>query len=72
MPFVLTEEQQMLRDSAKAYAAEKLPVSQLRALRKDGKAYDAGSWKEIAELGFTGVIVPEEFGGSGFGYVGLG
>ena len=35
MPFVLTEEQQMLRDSAKAYAAEKLPVSQLRALRKD-------------------------------------
>ena len=72
MPFVLTEEQQMLRDSAKAYAAEKLPVSQLRALRKDGKAYDAGSWKEMAELGFTGVIVPEEFGGSGFGYVGLG
>ena len=72
MPFVLTEEQQMLRDSAKAYAAEKLPVSQVRALRKDGKAYDAGSWKEMAELGFTGVIVPEEFGGSGFGYVGLG
>jgi alkylation response protein AidB-like acyl-CoA dehydrogenase len=72
MPFVLTEEQQMLRDSAKAYAAEKLPVSQLRALRRDGKAYDAGSWKEMAELGFTGVIVPEEFGGSGFGYVGLG
>ncbi len=72
MPFVLTEEQQMLRDSARAYAAEKLPVSQLRALRKDGKAYDAGSWKEMAELGFTGVIVPEEFGGSGFGYVGLG
>ena len=72
MPFVLTEEQQMLRDSARAYAAEKLPVSQLRALRKDGKAYDAGAWKEMAELGFTGVIVPEEFGGSGFGYVGLG
>jgi alkylation response protein AidB-like acyl-CoA dehydrogenase len=72
MPFVLTEEQQMLRDSAKAYAAEKLPVSQLRALRKDGKPYDAGSWKEMAELGFTGVIVPEAFGGSGFGYVGLG
>ena len=72
MPFVLTEEQQMLRDSAKAYAAEKLPVSQLRALRKDGKAYDAGAWKEMAELGFAGVIVPEEFGGSGFGHVGLG
>jgi alkylation response protein AidB-like acyl-CoA dehydrogenase len=72
MAFVLTEEQQMLRDSAKAFAAEKLPVSQLRALRKDGKPFDKATWKEMAELGFAGVLVPEEFGGSGFGYVGLG
>jgi alkylation response protein AidB-like acyl-CoA dehydrogenase len=72
MAFVLTEEQQMLRDSATSFAAEKLPVSQLRALRKDGKAYDPGTWKEMAELGFAGVLVPEEFGGSAFGYVGLG
>src|SRR5262245_19637297 len=72
MAFVLTEEQQMLRDSAKAFAAEKLPVSQLRARRKDGKPFDKAAWKEMAELGFAGVLVPEEFGGSGFGYVGLG
>ena len=72
MAFVLTEEQQMLRDSARSFAAEKLPVSQLRALRKDGKPFDQGTWKEMAELGFAGVLVPEEFGGSGFGYVGLG
>ena len=72
MPFVLTEEQQMLRDSAMAFAAEKLPVNQLRALRKDDKPYDAVAWKEMADLGFAGVIIPDEFGGSGFGYVGLG
>ena len=74
MAFVLTEEQQMLRDSARAFADEKLPVSQLRVLRQTGGAegYDKAAWKEMAELGFAGVIVPEEFGGSAFGYVGLG
>lgn len=74
MAFVLTEEQQMLRDSARAFADEKLPVSQLRALRQKGgeEGYDRAAWKEMAELGFAGVIVPEEFGGSAFGYVGLG
>jgi len=72
MAFVLTEEQQMLRDSALAFAAEKLPVSQLRNLRSRGEAFDRTAWKEMAELGFAGVLVPEEFGGSGFGHVGLG
>jgi len=74
MAFVLTEEQQMLRDSARAFASEKLPVSQLRAIRQKGdeEGYDTAAWKEMVELGFTGVVIPEEFGGSGFGYVGLG
>ncbi|MDP3492094.1 MAG: acyl-CoA dehydrogenase family protein [Hyphomonadaceae bacterium] len=72
MAFVLSEEQQMLRDSARSFAAEKLPVSQLRALRSKGEGFDGTTWKEMAELGFTGVLIPEEFGGSGFGYVGLG
>jgi len=72
MAFVLTEEQQMLRDSARSFADEKLPISQLRALRARGEGFDAAAWKEMAELGFAGVLIPEEFGGSGFGYVGLG
>lgn len=72
MAFVLTEEQQMLRDSARSFADEKLPISQLRALRAKGEGFDAAAWKEMAELGFAGVLIPEEFGGSGFGYVGLG
>ena len=72
MAFVLTEEQQMLRDSALGFASEKLPVSQLRTLRGKGEAFDKAAWKEMVELGFAGVLIPEEFGGSGFGYVGLG
>ena len=69
MAFVLSEEQQMLRDNARAFADEKLPVSQLRALRAKGEGFDKAAWKEMAELGFAGVLIPEEFGGSGFGYV---
>src|SRR3982751_2880740 len=72
MGFVLNEEQQMLRDSAMSFTSEKLPVKALRALRAKAEAFDASTWKEMAELGFAGVVIPEEFGGSGFGYVGLG
>ena len=72
MAFVLSEEQQMLRDSALSFASEKLPISQLRALRAKGEGFDRAAWAEMAELGFAGVLIPEEFGGSGFGYVGLG
>lgn len=72
MAFVLSEEQQMLRDSARSFANEKLPISQLRSLRAKGEGFDKAAWKEMAELGFTGVLIPEEFGGSAFGYVGLG
>ena len=74
MAFVLSEEQQMLRDSAFSFASEKLPVTQLRALRKAGAAtgHDQASWKEMAELGFAGVLISEAHGGSDFGHVGLG
>ncbi len=72
MAFVLSEEQQMLRDSALSFASEKLPISQLRTLRSKGEGYDRAAWAEMAELGFAGVLIPEEFGGSGFGHVGLG
>ena len=74
MAFVLTEEQQMLRDSAKSFVEEKLPIAQLRALRAAGgpEGFNRAAWKEMADLGFAGVLVPEAFGGSSFGYVGLG
>lgn len=74
MALVLNEDQTLLKDSAAGFLAEKAPVSQLRALRdsEDETGYDKGLWSEVAEMGFTAMIVPEDFGGVGFGYVGAG
>lgn len=73
MSFVLTEDQQMLRDTAMSFAAETLPVSHLRGLRDGGaNGIDPAAREQIAALGFFGVLVPEEHGGSDFGMVGMG
>jgi alkylation response protein AidB-like acyl-CoA dehydrogenase len=73
MSFVLTEDQDMLRDTALSFARDELPVSHLRALRDGGaNGADPASRAKLAELGFYGVLVPEEFGGSDFGMVGMG
>ena len=70
---VLTEEQTMLRDSAKEWVQARSPVSALRALRdSDAAGYDPGVWREMGEMGWAGVITPEAHGGSEFGYLGLG
>jgi alkylation response protein AidB-like acyl-CoA dehydrogenase len=74
MPLVLTEEQSMLRDSARGLISDKAPVSHLRQLRdsKDATGFSRDLWKAFAEMGFSGLLVPENFGGSGLGYVEAG
>ena len=71
---VLTEEQTLLRDAARTRTQEKSPVSAFRALRDSGSAtgFDPAAFAEMAAMGWTGVIIPEEFGGSDFGYLSLG
>jgi alkylation response protein AidB-like acyl-CoA dehydrogenase len=71
---VLTEEQTMLRDAAKGWTQDSAPVSALRKLRDSGskQSFDPAAWKEMGEMGWAGVIVPEEHEGSNFGYLGLG
>ena len=71
---VLTEEQTMLRDAAKGWASESAPVSALRKLRdgKSGRTFDPAAWTEMGQMGWAGVIVPEAYDGSAFGYLGLG
>ena len=53
MPLVLTEEQEMLRESAQGFLAEKAPVSALRKLRdeRNETGFDRNLWKEMAEMG---------------------
>src|SRR6201996_7746135 len=71
---VLTEEQSMLRDAARTWTQEKSPVSAFRKVRDSGSSvgYDPAAFAEMAEMGWTGVIVPEAYGGSDFGYLSLG
>jgi alkylation response protein AidB-like acyl-CoA dehydrogenase len=74
MALVLTEEQSMLRDSARGLISDKAPVAHLRALRdaKDATGFSRELWKAFAEMGFSGLLVPENFGGSGLGCVEAG
>ncbi|MHC2381885.1 alkylation response protein AidB-like acyl-CoA dehydrogenase [Bradyrhizobium liaoningense] len=74
MALVLTEEQSMLRDSARGLISDKAPVSHLRHLRdsKDSTGFSKELWHSFAEMGFAGLLVPEEFGGSGLGHVEAG
>ena len=71
---VLSEEQSMLRDAAKSWVQEKSPVTAFRKMRDSGAdlGYDAAAWNEMAEMGWAGVIIPEEYGGSEFGYLSMG
>ncbi|MEO9970952.1 MAG: acyl-CoA dehydrogenase family protein [Hyphomonadaceae bacterium] len=73
MTFILTEDQQMLRDTAIAFVRDELPISRLRGLRDaDANGVDVEARTKLAELGFFGVLVPEAHGGSEFGMVGMG
>jgi alkylation response protein AidB-like acyl-CoA dehydrogenase len=74
MALVLTEEQSMLRDSARGLIGGKAPVSHLRQLRdsRDATGFSRELWKGFAEMGFAGLLVPEEFGGSALGCVEAG
>ena len=74
MPLALTEEQQLLKQTALDFFKEKAPIKALRKLRdtKDAAGFSRELWQEMAELGWAGIIFPEEYGGSDFGYFGLG
>ena len=73
MKLILTEEQEFLRDTAKDFARERTPVNHFRALRdnKDENLWDKDIWQEMVNLGWSGILVPEEFGGSNFGVAGI-
>jgi len=74
MALVLSEEQSMLRDSARGLIGDKAPVSHLRQLRdaNDATGFSRELWRTFAEMGFSGLLVPENFGGSGLGCVEAG
>ncbi len=74
MSLILTEEQEMLQDAANGFLTENAPVAALRKIRdsKNPDGFCRKLWKEMADMGWAGIIVDEKFGGSEFGYVGAG
>ncbi len=74
MTLTLSSDAQLVQDTALAFFADKSPIKALRTLRdtQDKDGFSRPLWREMAELGWTGFVVPEEYGGSGFGLVGLG
>ena len=71
---ILSDEQTMLKDTAKEFCANNAPIDQLRKLRDSDSAdgFDRDTWGKMAELGWAGIPFPEEHGGLAFGYKGLG
>ncbi len=73
MNFAFSEEQEELRKSVRRFLDEKSPVTEVRRLMETSEGYDPAVWKQMGEqLGLQGLAIPEEFGGSGYGYVELG
>jgi alkylation response protein AidB-like acyl-CoA dehydrogenase len=63
----LSDEQQMMVDSAREFLRASCPLATVREWEKLPRGYPAGLWTEMAELGWIGALYPEEFGGLGLG-----
>ena len=74
MALLLNDEQAMLKEAAQGFLSENAPVAHLRGLRdsRDPEGFSRDLWRAFAEMGFTGVLVPEAQGGSGLGHVEVG
>ncbi|HUY28710.1 MAG TPA: acyl-CoA dehydrogenase family protein [Candidatus Binataceae bacterium] len=65
MDFGFSEEQEMLRDAAKRFLADNCPTKFVRQMMADATGHDQAFWKKIVELGWPGLLVPENYGGQG-------
>jgi alkylation response protein AidB-like acyl-CoA dehydrogenase len=65
MDLDFTEEQHLLRDMSRAMLAEHCSIEVVRQMEDDPKGYPDGLWKQVSELGLSGILIPEAYGGSG-------
>ena len=74
MALVLNEEQRLLKDTAKDFLSANMPVEALRKLRDsdDEMGYSREHWQQMCELGWASIVLPEEYDGLDFGFMGLG
>jgi alkylation response protein AidB-like acyl-CoA dehydrogenase len=74
MALVLNEEQRLLQGTAREFLGSNASVETLRQLRddRDELGYSSELWQNMAELGWASIILPEQYGGLDFGFLGLG
>ena len=71
MDLGLNEEQEMLRKSARDFLSEEFPKTLVREMEDDPTGFRPDIWKKIASLGWLGLVIPEEYGGSGNSFMDL-
>ena len=71
MDFGFSEEQEMLRKSARDFLAKESPMTYVRQMMEDDRGFRDEQWQKMAGLGWMGLILPEEHGGAGLNFVDL-
>ena len=71
MDFDLNEEQEMLKTAARDFLSKECPKSLVRQMVKDERGYPPELWRKMTELGWLGLIFPEEYGGLGGSFLDL-
>jgi alkylation response protein AidB-like acyl-CoA dehydrogenase len=69
MDFTFSADQDALRDTVRAFLADRTPSAYVRAMGDDERGFTDDVWHQLVELGWTGILVPEEQGGLGLGMV---
>jgi alkylation response protein AidB-like acyl-CoA dehydrogenase len=71
MNFDFTDDQRAIKRTAREFLEARYPLATVRKLAEDGRGFTDRQWAEMVELGWAGVVVPEERGGLGLGAVEL-
>ncbi|HEX9871325.1 MAG TPA: acyl-CoA dehydrogenase family protein, partial [Candidatus Tectomicrobia bacterium] len=64
MDISLSEEQELLQGSARDFLQQECPIRLVRAMEEDDRGYDLNLWKQMGDLGWLGLVLPEEYSGS--------
>ena len=71
MDFGLSEQQEMLKKTARDFFKTELPKTAVKEYAKDPRGYPPELWQKMADLGWAGLVLPEQYGGSGAGFIDL-
>jgi len=71
MDITLNSEQSLIAETARAFAKDALPAARIRELESSENGFDSATWRQMAELGWAGAVFPDEYGGSGLGWMEL-